>query len=649
MKELTASSLYQLKTVTNPVISPDGNQAIVVVTELKEEENAYESHLYVVNLKTSEKPTQLTFGKGSYVSPKWLPSGDGYTYLASVDGKKKQVFVKRGLAQEKQVTDEKQGVQTYALAADGRSIVYSALYKETTKEENKPQPLVVDRMKYKSDARGLYDESTVRIGHIDLTTNKQQWLTSEKEDSQLLDYSADGKHLLFTSDRLDNKDFSFTSHVYMLNMDTNEEQQVTKEPHVITGGAFSPDGQAVALLSHQREYENATLPNLVIYHLETGTVSNVTEDFDQYLGDGAIGDFLQQNGSNGIRFSNDGDAVYSLVSNRGAVNVWRFALSGEKEKQTSTNAHINGFDFFENELYVTHSRVEEPSEFYHVNQQEEELERLTTFNQKVEQTTSFSVPEPFHLNREDGSFVEGWLMKPINYEDGQSYPLIVEVHGGPHAMYANTYFHEFQMLTAKGYGVLYTNPRGSHGYGQTFVDAVRGDYGGGDYKDLMEILDHAVETHTWIDQARIGLTGGSYGGFMTNWAVGHTNRFKAAVTQRSISNWISFYGVSDIGYYFSDWQIKAELDDIETLWNHSPLKYVAHVETPLLILHGENDLRCPIEQGEQLFIALKRLGKDTRLIRFPEANHELSRSGKPNLRIERLEAILGWFERYLKI
>ena len=145
-------------------------------------------------------------------------------------------------------------------------------------------------------------------------------------------------------------------------------------------------------------------------------------------------------------------------------------------------------------------------------------------------------------------------MKPAGYEEGQKYPLIVEIHGGPHAMYANTFFHELQLLAAQGYGVLYVNPRGSHGYSQEFVDAVRGDYGGGDYEDIMAGLDYVLEENDWIDTDRLGVTGGSYGGFMTNWIVGHTNRFKAAVTQRSISNWISFFGVSDIGYYFSDWQ-----------------------------------------------------------------------------------------------
>ncbi|WP_369693672.1 alpha/beta hydrolase family protein [Lentibacillus sp. CBA3610] len=233
--------------------------------------------------------------------------------------------------------------------------------------------------------------------------------------------------------------------------------------------------------------------------------------------------------------------------------------------------------------------------------------------------------------------IQGWLLRPYGFEKDKKYPFILEIHGGPHMMYGQTFFHEMQLLAAKGYVVLYTNPRGSHGYGQAFVDACRGDYGGKDYTDLMRAVDYALDEFEFIDKDRLGVTGGSYGGFMTNWIVGHTNRFKAAVTQRCISNWLSFYGVSDIGYFFTKWELgKNLLEDPAKLWDFSPLKYAENIETPLLIVHGEKDFRCPIEQGEQLFVTLKHLQKDVEFVRFPDANHELSRSGKPEMRIERL-------------
>src|SRR5699024_7473620 len=201
---------------------------------------------------------------------------------------------------------------------------------------------------------------------------------------------------------------------------------------------------------------------------------------------------------------------------------------------------------------------------------------------------------------------------------------------------------------AKGYVVLYTNPRGSHGYGQKFVDAVRADYGGKDYTDLMSAVVYVLENYSFIDETRLGVTCGSYGGFTTYWILGHTCRFKAVVTKRSIVNWLSFYCVNYIGYFFIKWGLGHNLlEDPKKLWEFSPLKYVENVKTPLLILHGELDFRCPIEQGEQLFIALKHLRKDVEFVRFPGANHELSRSGHPDMRVERLNHILRWFDTYL--
>lgn len=223
------------------------------------------------------------------------------------------------------------------------------------------------------------------------------------------------------------------------------------------------------------------------------------------------------------------------------------------------------------------------------------MKQLTDANKDYLNRVTLSEPEEIQFTTSDGWPIQGWLLRPYGFKEGKKYPFVLEVHGGPHAMYGQTYFHELQLLAAKGYVVLYTNPRGSHGYGQKFVDACRGDYGGKDYRDLMEAVDYALKSYSFIDETRMGVTGGSYGGFMTNWIVSHTNRFKAAVTQRSISNWLSFYGVSDIGFFFTKWEHGYNLlENPEKLWDFSPLKYAKNVETPLLILHGEQDLRCPI-------------------------------------------------------
>jgi acylaminoacyl-peptidase len=215
-------------------------------------------------------------------------------------------------------------------------------------------------------------------------------------------------------------------------------------------------------------------------------------------------------------------------------------------------------------------------------------------------------------------------------------------------MYGYGFFFEFQLLINRGYAVIYSNPRGGEGFGQEFVKAVNGHYGEMDYDDLLVWTDVAIKHTGWIDENRIGVTGGSYGGFMTNWIVGHTDRYAAAVTQRSISNWTSFHGVSDIGYTFLDRELLIDLfKDFEQAWKFSPIAYVENVKTPLLIIHSEQDMRCPIEQGEQFYVALKKLKKEVEMARFPGSNHELSRSGKPVLRVARLNQILRWMDGHI--
>jgi dipeptidyl aminopeptidase/acylaminoacyl peptidase len=226
-------------------------------------------------------------------------------------------------------------------------------------------------------------------------------------------------------------------------------------------------------------------------------------------------------------------------------------------------------------------------------------------------------------------------------------PLILEIHGGPHALYGNAFFHEFQTLAAQGYHVLYTNPRGSRGYGEQFCSEIAGGWGNLDYQDLMAAVDLIVQRPD-VDAERLGVAGGSYGGYMTNWIVGHTNRFKAAITMRCLSNFLSFYGTSDIGPWFGERELAGSpRDQLARYWELSPLAHVEKVQTPILILHGEQDLRCPLEQAEQWFVSLRRLGKTAEFVRFPEESHDLSRSGRPDRRLLRMERIVEWFGRYL--
>ncbi|HHY11941.1 MAG TPA: S9 family peptidase, partial [Firmicutes bacterium] len=275
--------------------------------------------------------------------------------------------------------------------------------------------------------------------------------------------------------------------------------------------------------------------------------------------------------------------------------------------------------------------------------------RLTSVNEEVLSELQLSQPEYFLFTASDGVELEGWLMKPINFEPGKKYPVVVEIHGGPAVTYGLAFFHEFQVLASNGYGVFYCNPRGSLGYGEWFAQQVIADQGGMDYQDIMALRNY-MDTVEWADSGKVGVTGGSYGGFMTNWIVGHTDRFHAAVTQRSISNWYTKYGTSDIGFYGNrkGMGMRDLWDSEGFLMERSPIRYAPNVNTPILIIHAEQDYRCPMEQAEQWYIALKRLGKTVEFARFAGENHELSRSGKPWNRRERLRHILRWFGEHLK-
>ena len=255
-------------------------------------------------------------------------------------------------------------------------------------------------------------------------------------------------------------------------------------------------------------------------------------------------------------------------------------------------------------------------------------------------------PEYVTFEGADGVEIDGWVMKPAGFTEGQRYPLIVYIHGGPVFAYGETFFHEFQTLAAAGFGVFYCNPHGSSSHGQQFQVSIMGDWGNLDYRDMMAGVDLVAEL-PWVDEHRLGVAGGSYGGFLTNWLISHTDRFAAACTERSICNAVSQGGTSDWAATRGERLLATPEGDPDRLWAMSPLKYVRNVKTPTLIIHSERDDRCPIEQGEQWFMALKRLRVPVRFVRFPEESHGLSRGGKPSRRVERLGYITEWFARWL--
>jgi len=664
---LLAEDLYRFTWVGAPDVSKADGRIVYTQRTVNEARDGYITRIRAL-LADGSQDILMTSGEQD-ASPAWSPDGVHLAFTRK-DGDKRQIWLLPASGGEASVlTSLPNGVGAFRWSPDSSKLLVSSQVGENDSEEeaekskdkdSKDKPLkeiVIDRLRYRGDGSGLWNGKRTHLFVVDAVSGEAEAVTSGDFDAGAFAWSPDGSKIAFSAyipeegDDSD-PDLLLVSDLYVADADGGNRRKLTDSKWTIGQPAFSPDGSKIAFFGSDRSYHNATLNRLYSIPVEGGDITSLVTDRDLYVGNVVVGDMRSGLGAPEPLFSEDGSSVYALFTHHGNAGLARFAadgsghevlLDGDRDVYQLTPDHAGGF-------VVAISDPLNPGDLYRFSPGTKEETRLTDSNSEWLSEHELSAPESFWVETKDRWKVQAWIMKPVGFDDSSSkkVPTILEIHGGPHMMYGNTFMHEFQLLASKGYAVIFSNPRGGHGYGQEFVNACRGDYGGGDYRDLMETVDYALEKYAFIDESRLGVTGGSYGGFMTNWIVGHTDRFKAAVTQRSISNWVSFYGVSDIGPYFTEDQIGGDAwQDTELLWKHSPIAYVQQVRTPILILHGEQDLRCPIEQGEQYYIALKRLGRKTRLVRFPGASHDLSRGGHPSLRVARLSHIAGWMDEYL--
>ncbi|MFC4024586.1 S9 family peptidase [Oceanobacillus longus] len=662
-RAITSEDLKNMEVFSDPQYVPNGN-AYTYVSTIINEKNEYQSNLFFQKTE-DKKAKQWTFGSDKNSNLRFSPNGEKAVFQSTRSGLPQLWLIETDGGEARPLTTFKNGAYNPTWSKDGKYLVFSASLddseditsqKEQSKEERQKeneekskQPLVVNTLKYKSDAKGFHDNKKVQIVLYSFEQGTFTQLTSDEADHGFQDISPDGNHILFNANLSENADSELISDLYTMNLKTKEVSKLTKGTGTNHSASFSPSGDKVICFGHDYEYSGATLSELYLIDIATAERTSLSTDWDMQLGDVMVGDTRLGESTTGPVWAQDEKSIFFIATDYGATGLYQVTIDGDLKVRYKDDNHIFGFTYHDSSdsFILGISTPTNPCNFYKLNSNRK-LSRLTNANATFLEEVAITEPETLTITAEDGLEIQGWLLRPYGFEENKKYPFVLEIHGGPHAMYGQTFFHELQLLSAKGYVVLYTNPRGSHGYGQKFVDAVRSNYGKGDYTDLMSAVDYALKNYSFIDESRLGVTGGSYGGFMTNWIVGQTNRFKAAVTQRSISNWLSFYGVSDIGFFFTKWEHGLNLlDDPAKLWDISPLKYAENVETPLLILHGERDFRCTIEQGEQLFITLKHLHKEVEFVRFPGATHELSRSGKPEMRIARLDHICRWFDNYL--
>jgi dipeptidyl aminopeptidase/acylaminoacyl peptidase len=668
-RRIRAEDLFALKFLSDPHVSRDGRRAVYVVKSIDPKTKQYVSRLELIDL-VEQRKVVLTQSKFRDRNPVFTPDGQTVVFVSNRSGSQQIWKISVSGGEAEQLTDFAVDVANPVISPDGAFLAFTARLKpgdplgqrgndaESKTDENSQQKeglavKVIDRLYHKFDGTGFWDGKYQQLCLYEFATQETKRLTDDTFNYQEAVWLPDGSGLAVISNQQEDPDRELLHDLFIVSL-TGEVRKISDSTLDIHQVSVSPHGDKFALFASDRAYKNATLSRLYVCDRDFSNLVCVTKDWDQGCGDSGMSDMRSHEHTPAPLWTLDGQSVFLLSSLHGATQIYNVTLDGQVRQVTTGDWEIYGFDVSQTEtptIVFAATDVGNPGDLYClVTAEPNAVRQLTEVNKPLLDQIELSRPETFWCKAHDGWDLQGWIMKPIGYQEGETYPAILEVHGGPHAMYSYSFFFEFQLLCANGYTVIFSNPRGGEGYGQAFVNAVRGDYGGNDYADLMVVVDHVLAHYSFVDAERLGVTGGSYGGFMTNWIVGHTNRFKAAVTQRSISNWLSFYGVSDIGYFFTEWQILGDpWKDTERLWRHSPLAYVEHIQTPLLILHGEQDLRCPIEQADQLFVALKRLGKEVQYVRFPNADHNLSRTGDPQLRVERLLRIVNWFRKWIPI
>ena len=645
LKEYVVTPLFHSSPVSDPQIS--GDHVMFTASKVNMEENKYESHLWHYDA-ASDKHTQFTYGTGGDSYPRWSPAGDKVLFLSNRVGvcdkpdaePRSQLHVIPITGGEaRKITYRDEAVQKPKWSPTGDKVLYLSQVFKGEKAYEESDVRIIRRIKYKWDGRGFFEGKYVHLFTVPTEGGESTQLTDGLWDVEAATWSPDGGRVAFVANLDEYADLTRFKNIYTVPTEGGEPQLLLKGEGSIQEIAWSPDGKYLAYTG--RVIENPALvwfrnTEVFLLDLETGKTSCLTGQLDRTI-------------RGEPQWSKDSKYVYFTAPDRGTTQVYRVNLQGETEQVTSGTFNVGGFSVSGGKLAFNASDSTTPHELYVYDG---ESRRVSSMSSGVMEEIGAVEPEEFWFTASDGVKVQGWLVKPRSVREGEKYPLVLEIHGGPHGAYGfnmGAAEHEFQLLSKHGYGVAYINPRGSVGYGEEFTRNVSGHWGERDYLDLHEALDHLEEHHPGVDPDRLGAAGGSFGGWMTNWIVGHTDRFKAAVTMRSIANWYSEHGTSDIGYMDHEisWGVEPWIDTARLL-EKSPLMYVKNVKTPLLIIHSEQDYRCPMEQDEQLFTALMKLKQTAEFIRFPDESHGLSRNGKPLHREERLQHIIRWFDRYLK-
>lgn len=629
-KGLTEKDLGKFKLLGN--IDALGRKLVFQVTEISVEKDDYFSRLYLYD---GRRVKPFTSGKKDG-NPRFSPNGKLVAFTSKRDKESKEAelyVIPTDGGEARLLAKFKYGIKNLRFTEDGKGI--AVVTPVDVEKKPKDDVHIIKELPFWFNGTGwVYGKRSV-VYLVDVESGKKKRLTPKNLDVGQIRFH-NGK-LYFTAQE-DRERKPMVSDLYVL--EGRKAKRLTPGKWSISDFIPLDDGTFI-LKANTRERGIPTNTHIYHYNPETGEMRKLTRDLDRSAYNSLNSDVR---GAQRAELVFKNGWVYYVATDGPRANLFRVNLDGKIERVIGGDRSVESFAIGDYIAFTAQDAVT-PLELYLLRDGKEK--KVTDFNGWI-RDYSLSKPEHFTVKASDGVEIDAWVMKPTNFEPGKKYPAVLEIHGGPKTAYGYAFMHEFHVLTAKGFVVIFSNPRGSDGYGEEFAD-IRGHYGERDYQDIMEVVDEALRRFDFIDPERIGVTGGSYGGFMTNWIVGHTNRFKAAVTQRSISNWTSFFGTTDIGYFFAPDQIGGDpWSNTEGYWEKSPLKYAPNVETPLLIIHSMEDYRCWLPEALQFFTSLKYLGKTVELALFPGENHDLSRGGKPKHRVRRLELIVGWMEKWLK-